>query len=48
MYAIINFTKQTTQFYTSFQSASDACTQYNVAGDTVYIVSVPDRAIEKL
>ena len=48
MYAIINFTKQTTQFYNTFQSASDACAQYNVAGDSVYIVSIPDNAVEKL
>ena len=48
MYAIINFTQQTTQFYNTFSSASAACTAYNVAGDSVYIVSCPDSAIEKL
>lgn len=48
MYAIINFTKQTAQFYNTFASASAACAEYNVAGDSVYIVSVPDNAVEKL
>ena len=48
MYAIINFTQKTTQFYSTFASASAACTQYNVAGDNVYIVSTTDNAVEKL
>ena len=48
MYAIINFTTQTTQFYNTFAAASAACVEYNVAGDSVYIVSVPDNAGEKL
>ena len=48
MYAIINFTRQTTQFYSTCALASAACTTYNVAGDSVYIVSIPDRAVEKL
>jgi len=48
MYAIINFTRQTTQFYNTFAAASTACAEYNVAGDTVYIVSIPDNAVEKL
>jgi len=48
MYAIINFTKQTTQFYNTFADASAACAEYNVAGDSVYIVSIPDNAVEKL
>ena len=48
MYAIINFTKSTTEFYNTFKSASAACTAYNVAGDSVYIVSTVDNAIEKL
>ena len=48
MYAIINFTQQTTQFYNTFAAASAACAEYNVAGDSVYIISVPDNAIEKL
>ncbi len=48
MYAIINFTKQTTEFYNTFESASNACTAYNVAGDSVYVVSIPDNAVEKL
>lgn len=48
MFAIINFTKQTTQFYSTFASASAACTAYNVAGDNVYIASVADSALEKL
>ncbi len=48
MYAIINFTQQTTQFYSTFASASAACTAYNVAGDSVYIASVPCAALEKL
>ena len=47
-YAIVNFTKQTTQFYATFSAASAACTAYNVAGDAVYVVSVPDYAVEKL
>jgi hypothetical protein len=48
MYAIINFTRQTTQFYSTFAAASAACTNYNVAGDSVYVVSIPDSAVEKL
>ena len=48
MYAIINFTRQTTQFYNTFAAASAACTNYNVAGDSVYIVHLQDNAIEKL
>ena len=48
MYAIINFTRQTTQFYNTFAAASTACAEYNVAGDTVFIVSIPDNAVEKL
>ena len=47
-YAIINFTQQTTQFYNTFASASAACTEYNVAGDNVYIVDLQENAIEKL
>ena len=48
MYAIINFTQQTTQFHNTFAAASAACIYYNVAGDSVYIVSIPDSAVEKL
>jgi hypothetical protein len=48
MYAIVNFTQQTTQFYTSFSAASAACIAYNVAGDSVYVVSVEELAVEKL
>jgi len=48
MYAIIKFTKSTTEFYNTFESASNACTAYNVAGDSVYVVSTVDNAIEKL
>ena len=49
MYAIINVTLQTTQFYTSFASASEACSQYNVLpGHVVYIVNFSESEIEQL
>lgn len=49
MYAIINVTLQTTQFYTSFASASEACSQYNVLpGHVVYVVNFSEPEIEQL
>jgi len=47
-YAIVNFTTQTTKFYPCFSSASAAITAYNVKNHNVYVVSVPDYAVEKL
>lgn len=48
-YAIINFTKQTTQFFACFNTASAAIADYNVAAeDVVYIVDLESNAIERL
>ena len=47
-YAIVNFTKQTTQFFACFNTASAAIADYNVAEDVVYIVDLESNAIEQL
>ena len=47
-YAIINFTKQTTEFYTDFDSASAAITEYPVGSDVVAIVDLAENAVEIL
>jgi hypothetical protein len=49
MYAIINRTTQTTQFYYTFAAASEACRAYNVQpGQNVYIVDFAESKIEQL
>ena len=47
-YAIINFTKQTTEFYADFDSASAAITEYPVGSDVVAIVDLAENAVEIL
>ncbi len=49
MYAVINATTQTTQFYYTFAAASEACRAYNVVpGHNVYIVNFAESQIEQL
>jgi uncharacterized protein YfcZ (UPF0381/DUF406 family) len=47
-YAIVDFSNQTAEFYPNEDIASDAITKYNPKSDDVYVISIPDRAIEKL
>jgi hypothetical protein len=49
MYAIINTTTQSVQFYTTQHAASEACRAYNVLPDhSVYIVDFVEVAVEQL
>ena len=47
-FAIVNFTNNTTEFYTDFTEASNAITAYNVRADNVFVASAIDNALEKL
>jgi hypothetical protein len=48
-YAIINFVTKTTEFYATFQAASNACVAYNSSDmSSVYIVDLQENAIEQL
>jgi hypothetical protein len=48
MYAIINFTKQTTQFYATEEEAHVACVNYAVREDIVVVVDLQLKAVEQL
>jgi hypothetical protein len=47
-YAVINFTKQTTQFYATEADASQALIDLDVANDLVFVASIPDLALEQI
>ena len=49
MYAIVNVTLQTTDFFNSFAHASEACNMYYVQpGHLVYIIDFTNNTIEQL
>lgn len=49
MYAIVNFTTKQSDFYNTFEEASNACAVYNVQpGHVVAIVDLQENAIEQL
>ena len=48
LYAIVNFTKCTTQFFADFASASAAITAYNPQDDVVYVVDLEYGGMEQL
>ena len=47
-FAIVNFTTNTTDFYTDFTEASNAIAAYNVGADNVFVASAIDNALERL
>ena len=47
-FAIVNFTNNTTEFYTDFTEASNAIAAYNVRADNVFVASAIDNALERL
>ena len=47
-FAIVNFTNNTTEFYTDFTEASNAIAAYNVGADNVFVASAIDNALERL
>jgi hypothetical protein len=48
-YAIVNFTTKQSDFYATFEDASNACTNYNVQpGHVVAIVDLQENAVEQL
>ena len=47
-FAIVNFTNNTTEFYTNFTEASNAISAYNCRTDNVFVASAIDNALEKL
>ena len=47
-FAIVNFTNNTTEFYTDFTEASNAIAAYNVSVDNVFVASAIDNALERL
>ena len=47
-FAIVNFTNNTTEFYTDFTTASAAISAYNCRADNVFVASAIDNALEKL
>lgn len=49
MYAIINVTLQTSDFFSSFAACSEACVMYPVhPGHVVYVVDFANNKIEQL
>ena len=47
-FAIVNFTTNTTDFYTDFTEASNAIAVYNCRADNVFVASAIDNALERL
>ncbi len=48
-YAIVNFTTKQSDFYATFEDASNACAAYNVQSDhVVVIVDLQENAVEQL
>ena len=48
-YAIINFTTKQSDFYATFEDASNACAVYNVQpGHVVVIVDLQENAVAQL
>ena len=48
-YVIINFTTKQSDFYATFEDASNACVNYNVQpGHVVVIVDLQENVIEQL
>jgi hypothetical protein len=47
-FAIVNFTTNTTDFYTDFTEASKAIAAYNCRADNVFVASAIDNALERL
>jgi hypothetical protein len=45
MFAIVDFDRQTTQFFTSFQAASDAIAAYPVQ-QTVVVVDLSENRVQ--
>ena len=49
MYAIVNITLQTTDFFNSFAACSEACIMYPVQPDhVVYVIDFANGAVEQL
>jgi hypothetical protein len=49
MFAVVDFDRQKSFFFTCFQSASDFITQYPVISNTVVVdLSEPQAVVEKL
>jgi hypothetical protein len=49
MYAVINATTQSIQFYYTFSAASNACAAYDVQpGHRVYVIDFTIPAVEQL
>ena len=47
-YALVNFTKQTTEFYATEEQAHMACVNYAVGEDVVVVVDLQLKAVEQL